>query len=64
MAAAYYPRVASTLQLATLPDDLLASPDDQSSPLFLDYVGQTDMAPFRVPMPIDWNYEEDVGTVV
>jgi cholesterol oxidase len=52
----YYPRVASMLRLATIPDDVLNSKQYLSNQIFADHIKTAGMTPYRVPMPIDWNY--------
>ncbi|WP_430332799.1 GMC oxidoreductase [Rhodococcus sp. ACT016] len=52
----YYPRVARMLRIATIPDDVLASPQYLSSRQFLDAAAAQGLDTFRVPMPIDWEF--------
>lgn len=52
----YYPRVARMLGLATIPDDVLASPSYLSSRIFIDHIEKAGMTPTRIPMPIDWEW--------
>lgn len=53
----YYQRVAQTLHINGIPDDVLNSPNYLSSRLFLKYAGeQSGLSPFRVPLPVDWNF--------
>jgi cholesterol oxidase len=57
MNADYYQRVARTLHINGIPDDILNSTNYLSSRLFLQYMGeQSGLTPFRVPMPIDWSF--------
>ena len=54
--ADHYRRVARTLRLATIPDDVLGHERYRSSRQFLDRAGAEGFETFRVPMPIDWDY--------
>ncbi|NKS51142.1 cholesterol oxidase [Rhodococcus hoagii] len=56
MASEYYPRVARTLRIATIPDDLLNSPQYSSSRRFVEMADAQGLHSFRVPMPIDWEF--------
>lgn len=44
------------LRLATIPDDVLASETYRSTRLFMRQAREAGFEPFRVPMPIDWNW--------
>jgi cholesterol oxidase len=52
----YYPMVARMLGVTTVPDDVLAAAPYASSRLFLDTAPRAGLDPFRVPVPIDWDY--------
>lgn len=52
----YYRRVASVLKPTGIPDDLLHTPQYRAVKQFHDKVLEAGMDPFRVPMPIDWEY--------
>jgi cholesterol oxidase len=52
----YYPTVARMLQISTIPDDVLAAEPYQSSRLFLDVAAKAGLEPFRVPLPVDWDF--------
>ncbi|WP_068161857.1 GMC oxidoreductase [Rhodococcus phenolicus] len=52
----YFPRVARTLHLATIPDDLLYHEKYRSSRQFLERAAAEGLDTFRVPMPIDWDF--------
>jgi cholesterol oxidase len=52
----YYPRVANMLSIATIPDDVLNSPQYLSNQLFIKHVKAAGLTPSKIPMPIDWNY--------
>jgi cholesterol oxidase len=54
--AVYYPLVARTLGISTVPDDVLAAAPYQSSRLFLEVARQAGFDTFRVPLPIDWSF--------
>ncbi|MEV7979894.1 GMC oxidoreductase [Streptomyces sp. NPDC086519] len=51
-----YPTVSRMLGISPVPDDLLASDAYKSSRLFQSVLPKVGMKPFRVPLPIDWNY--------
>lgn len=52
----YYPTVASMLQISPIPDDVLAAEPYRSSRMFLDVAANAGLEPFRVPLPVDWNF--------
>jgi cholesterol oxidase len=52
----HYPTVARMLGVATIPDDVLASAPYSSARLFLDTAPKAGLDPFRVPLPIDWDF--------
>lgn len=56
LARTYYPRVANMLQIAPIPDDVLYSKQYLSNQLFIKHISAAGLTPFRVPMPIDWNF--------
>ena len=56
LATEHFPRVARTLRLQTIPDDLLNHERYRSSRQFLDRVAEEGFEPLRVPMPIDWEF--------
>ncbi|HKS98729.1 MAG TPA: GMC oxidoreductase [Rugosimonospora sp.] len=56
LAAVHYPTVARMLRVATIPDDLLNTDNYRSSRLFLEAVDRIGLQPFRVPLPVDWDY--------
>ncbi|HEY2695078.1 MAG TPA: GMC oxidoreductase [Pseudonocardiaceae bacterium] len=56
LATTYYPRVASMLGIATIPDDVLNSPQYLSNQLFIKKIKAAGMTPSKIPMPIDWDY--------
>ncbi|CAM3048308.1 GMC oxidoreductase [Prescottella defluvii] len=56
MDSVYYPRVARMLRIATIPDDLLNSPQYRSSRRFVEMADAQGLHTFRVPMPIDWEF--------
>lgn len=51
-----YPTVARMLGVSTVPDDVLATAPYASSRLFLDVAEKAGLEPFRVPLPVDWDY--------
>jgi cholesterol oxidase len=52
----YYPRVANMLSIATIPDDVLNSPNYLSNQLFIQHLTAAGLTPSKIPMPIDWNF--------
>ena len=52
----YYRRVAAVLRPEGIPDDVLGSPQYRSVRQFHDRVQRAGMEPYRVPLPMDWNY--------
>lgn len=56
MDSVYYRRVAKSLRLATVPDDLLFHERYRASKHFLDRAATENLEGFRVPMPIDWDF--------
>jgi len=52
----YYPRVARMLELATAPDELIASPNYRAARIFAAHVRAVGYPLSKVPMPIDWSY--------
>jgi cholesterol oxidase len=52
----YYPRVASMLRPATIPDDVLNSKQYLSNQIFIDHIKAAGLTPSRIPMPINWDY--------
>jgi cholesterol oxidase len=56
LAQTYYPRVAGMLGIATIPDDVLNSPQYLSNQLFVKKIKAAGLTPSKIPMPIDWNY--------
>lgn len=56
MAGEYYPRVSRMLQLATAPDELIASPPYGPSRYFAQRVRDSGLPLSKIPMPIDWDY--------
>ncbi|HEX3198908.1 MAG TPA: GMC oxidoreductase [Propionibacteriaceae bacterium] len=51
-----YPTVAEMLGVSTIPDDILAADPYRSSRLFYDVAPNAGLTPFRVPLPIDWQF--------
>lgn len=51
-----YPTVARMLGVSTIPDDVLRTDPYKSSRLFTDVAGRVGLNPFRVPLPVDWNF--------
>ena len=56
MVAEYYPRIAKALAVATIPDDVLDSPNYLSSRLFLRHTAHNGLPTSRIPLPVDWEY--------
>lgn len=52
----YYPTVAKMLSIATIPDDVLNSPQYLSNQVFVQHIEAAGLSPSKIPMPIDWNY--------
>jgi cholesterol oxidase len=52
----YYPRVAGMLRLATIPDDVLNSPQYLSNQVFARHIRAAGLTPEKIPMPIDWDF--------
>jgi cholesterol oxidase len=52
----HYPRVTRMLQLATAPDELIASPNYRASRLFASKAQAAGYATEKCPMPIDWSF--------
>ncbi|ASU77127.1 GMC family oxidoreductase [Actinopolyspora erythraea] len=52
----YYRRVESVLRPAGIPDDLLHAPEYRAVKQFHDHVVRAGMEPYRVPLPVDWNF--------
>ncbi|WP_072806004.1 GMC oxidoreductase [Rhodococcoides yunnanense] len=52
----HYPRVARMLQLATAPDELIASPNYEAARTFARNATREGYPVSKIPMPIDWNY--------
>lgn len=52
----YYRRVASVLKPNGIPDDVLHSRQYRSVAQFRDRVERAGMEPYRVPLPIDWDF--------
>jgi cholesterol oxidase len=55
----YYPKVANMLQLATIPDDVLNSPQYLSNQVFIKHIEAAGLTPAKIPMPIDWNFARE-----
>ncbi|MCI3273645.1 GMC oxidoreductase [Streptomyces cylindrosporus] len=51
-----YPTVSRMLGISPIPDDLLASDPYKSSRLFRDVLPKVGLTPFKVPLPIGWEY--------
>ncbi|MCK9899138.1 cholesterol oxidase [Parafrankia colletiae] len=51
-----YPTVARMLGISTIPDDILNTEPYRSSRLFLKTAPDAGLQPFRVPLPVDWNF--------
>jgi cholesterol oxidase len=52
----YYPTVARMLQISPIPDDVLEASPYRSSRMFLDVAEKAGLEPFRVPLPVDWDF--------
>ncbi|MEU4311615.1 GMC oxidoreductase [Nocardia sp. NPDC024068] len=52
----HYPRVASMLQLAVAPDELIAHPNYKAARVFARNAAAAGLPVSKIPMPIDWNY--------
>jgi cholesterol oxidase len=52
----HYPRVAKMLQVATAPDELIASPNYVAARTFARNVQRAGYALEKIPMPIDWSW--------
>ncbi|MEU1981304.1 GMC oxidoreductase [Nocardia sp. NPDC019395] len=52
----HYPRVASMLQLAVAPDELIAHPNYKAARVFARNASAAGLPVSKIPMPIDWNY--------
>ncbi len=52
----YYRRVEAVLKPAPIPDDLLDSSDYKAAKQFTTRVTDAGLEPFRVPLPLDWEY--------
>lgn len=59
MNSTYYPRVASMLQIATAPEELINSQTYFPSRQFAANVQAAGYGLSKIPMPIDWNYALD-----
>jgi cholesterol oxidase len=55
----YYPRVAGMLGVATIPDDVLNSPQYLSNQVFIKHIKAAGLTPSKIPMPIDWNFARE-----
>ena len=51
-----YPTVAQMLGVSPIPDDILATAPYQSSRFFQEVAPRAALAPFRVPLPVDWSF--------
>jgi cholesterol oxidase len=56
MSAVHYPRVASMLQIATAPDELINSPTYKASRIFARNTVRSGYELEKINMPIDWSY--------
>ncbi|NKQ51549.1 GMC family oxidoreductase [Amycolatopsis sp. K13G38] len=56
MARVHYPRVASMLQVATAPDELVDSPAYKAPRVFKRNAERAGNMVEKIPMPIDWSY--------
>jgi cholesterol oxidase len=56
MSQVHYPRVAKMLQLATAPDELIASAPYKAPRIFKRNAERSGFVVEKIPMPIDWNY--------
>ncbi|MDN5749643.1 MAG: GMC oxidoreductase [Pseudonocardia sp.] len=52
----YYRRVAAVLKPAPIPDALMNSADYHAAKQFTTRVAQAGLEPFRVPLPLDWDF--------
>ncbi|WP_218024854.1 GMC oxidoreductase [Nocardia pseudovaccinii] len=52
----YYPRVARVLKPSGIPDDILNTPQYKGSRIWADAIRAAGMQPWRVPLPVDWDY--------
>ena len=52
----HYRRVEAMLKPATIPDDLVDSGDYKAAKQFTTRVSDAGLEPFRVPLPLDWDY--------
>lgn len=52
----HYPRVATMLQLAQAPDELVATENYRAARVFADRVRRAGMPLAKIPMPIDWDF--------
>lgn len=51
-----YPAVAKMLAISTIPDDVWVTDPYKTSRLFNSVAPSAGLKPFRVPLPIDWNF--------
>ncbi|MDV6265427.1 GMC oxidoreductase [Rhodococcus globerulus] len=52
----HYQRVASMLQLAVAPDELVASPNYEAARVFARNATRSGLPVSKIPMPIDWDF--------